>query len=50
MSAGIEPLARSIRIWWKDPQGLLQRETIFWPPTADNHVNRLNDILQLTTT
>lgn len=35
MSAGIEPLARSIRIWWKDPQGLLQRETIFWPPTAD---------------
>lgn len=36
MSAGIEPLARSIRIWWRDHEGMLQRETMFWPPTADN--------------
>ena len=36
MSAGIEPLARSIRIWWRDAEGKIQRETVNWLPEPDN--------------
>jgi integrase len=36
MSAGIEPLVKCIRIWWKDKDAVLQRETVFWPPNMDN--------------
>ena len=35
MSAGIEPLARSIRIWWRDAEGKIQRETYLTPTTLN---------------
>lgn len=36
MSAGIETLSKSIRIWWRDENQKIQRETVNWTPDTDN--------------
>ena len=35
MSAGIEPLKTSIRIWWRDASGERDRETLYDTPPTD---------------
>lgn len=40
MSAGIEPLKTSIRIWWRDASGKRDRETLYDTPPTDTNLKK----------
>ena len=46
MSAGIEPLKTSIRIWWRDASGERDRETLYDTPPTDANLKKANAIAQ----
>lgn len=46
MSAGIEPLKTSIRIWWRDENGNRDRETMYDTPPTDANLKKAAAIAQ----
>lgn len=46
MSAGIEPLKTSIRIWWRDADGKRDRETLYDTPSTDANIAKATAIAQ----
>ena len=46
MSAGIEPLKTSIRIWWRDASGERDRETLYDTPPTDANLKKATAIAQ----